>query len=565
MKILLISKNGREIIKAKVTRNALIIGRSPSCDIVLRAPNVKPVHYLVEWVGTGTFDQGDGAWSIFDVSGSNISPESKSKEQGTGGGVILGSKPVEISGFEFKWTTDRLMETSLEGGSLSESFVAQTANLNKAKVEADRGLYLLEVVSIRSDSGSVSSVEHISRPHRNGLHTIPQMPEIKFEWHQGRDVPHVNIHLEQLPDVKVYEKGSPVIYLKGEKPSIAAVNIGGLLQVHWQLKDHYFRLVPKVPVPPVELEVVKDRFYITALAGLISAFLVLLYIVKGDFKPAEKIAEPPRIARIEVKEIIENPPLEKPQDKVSETPQKQVPLEKDTGAASAARFKTEPPAKKPQAGLNAPAPKADVNTIGLLGALKSKNEGSVKADMVINEGIVSKTISGAQAPLVLQQPPSGRLGNQNKPGSGLTNAGTTLKVGDSINVKGSGPIAAEGGKPGFNIGYEEKGNIAKEEFSAEGGLDKESIRRTLAAYKKEIRTCYETALVIKPKIKGRIVYKWQITPLGPVKWVQLMSSGVDSPNLTSCVQEVITKINFPKAANGQPTVVIYPFEFLTRN
>jgi hypothetical protein len=140
----------------------------------------------------------------------------------------------------------------------------------------------------------------------------------------------------------------------------------------------------------------------------------------------------------------------------------------------------------------------------------------------------------------------------------------------------TGPIAKVGGKSGYGVGSalggEGKGAGSGFEFGSldvggmkvSGGLDRETVRRVIASYRNQIRTCYEKALLSRAKLQGRILYTWNITAAGPVSTAEITKSTVGSPTLESCVLEVIKGMNFPVAGNGNPTTVIYPFEFQSR-
>ena len=68
MKFLKVSHSTLELGKVMLSEPMLVLGRAPSCDLVLRAPSVQPVHFVVEWLGTGAFDANVNRWSITDVA-----------------------------------------------------------------------------------------------------------------------------------------------------------------------------------------------------------------------------------------------------------------------------------------------------------------------------------------------------------------------------------------------------------------------------------------------------------------------------------------------------------------
>src|SRR6516165_42917 len=113
MKILSISKNGRELATETLTSPLVIVGRSPTCDIVLRMKGVLPVHFIVEWVGAGAVGEDEGVWTVFDISKNSPMREKDSGKKGAGEGIVIGDKPVKSGEFEFRFRDDRLRETTL--------------------------------------------------------------------------------------------------------------------------------------------------------------------------------------------------------------------------------------------------------------------------------------------------------------------------------------------------------------------------------------------------------------------------------------------------------------------
>jgi outer membrane biosynthesis protein TonB len=563
VKVLQITFNGHELARSPVLTSMILIGRSPSCDIVLRAKGVKPVHFLMEKTELGD----ESFWSIFDVSGTTTGAKKEKtvSDLGTGEGLVLDKKPVKLGQFEFQWKEDRLSQSVVEGGSMAEAFKSKAEQAPPSIAAA----YQLEIVSARTDSGSITQVYHLNPPStRNVPVPLPGLPALKLTWSLNDAGVPVVMDFGQLINAEVFKKGTPITGGADAPTKSTKLAPGDLVQIHFQLRDHYFRLVPRVNVAPVRPSMWKDAFVgFLALALLVTAAITALFVMIGS-TVEEPPKEPPRVAQIEVKEAEPPPPPpeEAPPPEEKKAPEKSVAEkeEKSGGQAAAPKFKAKEPKKT--TGLNSPAPVANVNSVGLLGALKAKNPNTVSADKVLNDAIISKTASGPDG-FVVQQSPSGvvKRTSHEKTNGDLTGAFTKMAGGDSIKDDSAGPIAAKNGKNGFKVGYKNADAPPTEGFTTEGGLDKESVRRALAAYKKDIRTCYERALLSKPRIKGRIVYKWQIQGEGPVSWVQLQSQDVGSPSLPPCVQKVIQGIKFPAAPNHQPTIVIYPFVFLPKD
>jgi outer membrane biosynthesis protein TonB len=226
---------------------------------------------------------------------------------------------------------------------------------------------------------------------------------------------------------------------------------------------------------------------------------------------------------------------------------------------------------KNKGSLDIPAEKAPVNRTGFLAALKkNKNVGMVKADQVLDKGIVNETLSGKSGDFVLEQSASGVVNNQiRKNGDTLSAASTKVNMKDRV---GSGSLNVDKGdvlKEGFkaNYGVSGEGGLIESNFGdqlgaqVEGGLDKDSVRQAILGFKQEIRGCFEQALLVKSNVNGRVSYRFQISAKGTVEWIKLEKSSVDSQTLVNCVQKVVNNVKFPEAKNGQKTIVIYPFQF----
>lgn len=567
MKVLSVKLKGREIATCAVTSPLLLIGRSPFCDLVVRAKGIRPVHYMVEWVGDGAFDPSAGSWSIFDISESNEA-ESQLAKTGSGEGIIVGHLPVRVPGkmsdLEFSWREDRLAEPQLKEGFIGESF-----NEPSRVVRAGYQACQLEVVGIRRDSKSIASVLHTDPIQGTNRSCYLIALPVRIEWNGPQGWP-VQLDTNKLSDFELFQKGERVT---GRNVSLS---INDLVQIRWNAIDYYFRLVPKVAIAPPQRRIFREKYHWAQVGSVAIVLLILWLLSMIDFgKEPEPIPEPPRVARIEIKDVQvkptpapENPSMEPvpPVPNAKEEPTKEV-KPADLGPAptqSAPKPKFTNNESK-AAGLNSPAPKANVNSIGLLGALKPKPTGTVSADKVINDGLISHTVSGDTGQVKLQQPPTGVLARETKPGKGLSSAYTTVGSGDS--EAGKALMIADGDALGggkVRIRGDGTAVDSSGEFTAQGGLDKESVKRAIAAYRKDIRTCYERSLLTNPKISGRVSYKWEISPAGPVNWINVQKSTLNSNTLVSCVQDVIKGINFPRASNGQKTIVIYPFEFQSK-
>lgn len=587
MKILTISRSNLEIARAHLRKPLLTIGRSPTCDVILRAPGMTAIHFLVEWIGSGEFSPSEGAWAIVDISVGADKPAQGDAEAGEG--VVLSSDPVTIGDLVFSCMEDNLESTEIIGGQIAQSLAATGTG----------GREVLELVKVRVDSGAVEVVNHYpvpavlpAKPRKEKL--IPEIREFKVQWIAGQGDLALKLLLEEMPGAEVFNRGQRV-----QIDQNTALKPNDLLQVRWRGQDFYLRFVTQVNTPPIPREFWGDPLLRKLSLRISAAGLLLLLLIRFYPNEPEKEPTPQRTARVEVVEAaprpVEPPPAaqpqsqeieqqkaeEKPEPSTAKAPMKAKEAPKKPGKAAAPRFISKPEAK-PKAGLNSPAKVTNVNAVGILGALnKSGAKGKgVRADKILNDGIVTESATGLESSkVVVNNPPAGVIGSGSggspvSEGKGLTAASTTLQGAGKYDPSSVGPIARKGGASGLNIGSSlsgtgsglgrgnELGSVDGGGFSVEGGgLDRETVRRVIQSKRGEIRTCYERALLSHTNLEGRIVYTWRIVPDGSVISVEVTNSNLDAPSLRSCVLEVIRKMTFPKAANGKATKVIYPFVF----
>lgn len=577
MKYLVVYRGTLEIARAELRRPLMTVGRSPTCDLVLRAPGALPIQFLVEWIGSGKFDPMKGQWAILDISRSAMAD--------TGEGVILSSDPVTISGFQFASIEDSFESTEVIGGRIKES-LAKTG----APQVSSREDEVLELVQLRIDSGAIEEIQHRMVPRKSlKERPIESIPAFCLQWdHQKTDY-LLKVLLKEMPGATIYNRGQRVSV--NDQVLLTEYDV---LQIRWKGTEFFLRFVPKKQAPHSRMEIVGDPLLkkILKIASVIAlVFLLLVYLFTNREMPVEK--PPTRIATVEVLEYVPPPPpppveelAPTPEDKPTQEQGAGFESEKKTtkpGKASAARFDN-PEAKKPKIGLNSPGEVTNVNAIGILGALsKTTQKGpGVKADRILNDGLITQAATGNQdTKVVVRNPPAGVLGSGaggalKKEGPGLLAAQTTLRGAGKYDPTATGPVAAKGGAGGYSLGTgvgdgegmmhgKEIGAIDGAAFRVEGGgLDKETVKRIIAGHKSQIRTCYEKALMMASNLDGRIVYDWIIGADGKVQTVKIVSMTIQKTTLQPCVQQVIQMMEFPRASSGRSTRVIYPFQFQGR-
>jgi hypothetical protein len=224
-----------------------------------------------------------------------------------------------------------------------------------------------------------------------------------------------------------------------------------------------------------------------------------------------------------------------------------------------------------------------------LGKFKSKGgSGAMKqisAD-AISQAFVDNTASGSDKKgVVVLANEMGALGVKNKAGSGsgngpdtgsaLVEAQTTLRGAKDFSPQNSGPLAhADGLKGAHTIGSgagtnatthtsggSGNGNSLSDGTDVSGGLTKAEVFAVISAHRREIRTCFESALLVRNDLNGILRIAFTISAPGSVTEIKLVNSEVKSDILESCVVQIIRQMAFPEAKNKLPTKVIYPFVF----
>ena len=92
-----------------------------------------------------------------------------------------------------------------------------------------------------------------------------------------------------------------------------------------------------------------------------------------------------------------------------------------------------------------------------------------------------------------------------------------------------------------------------------GRLDKEIIRRVIRSHLKEVKFCYETELVRKPDLYGRLSIQFTITPTGTVSSSAVEQSTVGNRNVEQCIASAVKRWTFPQPEDGGIVLVTYPF------
>ena len=599
MRVLTISTHDLELVRTHLSSPSVLIGRSPVCDVVLRSHDVMPVHYLLEWIGTGKFDPEEGSWSLFDLTQSSeeTTESSEANSTSTMGIFFDGDKTLSIEGFNFNFLDDPLYEAPLAGTAIKNVLDESKARAAKDQIPLSQSLnrQVIEIVKVNKESNSVDDVLHIDSNEM--VQPFKKIP-VRLQWSKEQEKTAI-VDIQQLPKATVFNRG-----LELDPSGTVSINTSDFLQIRSDLYEFYVRLVEKIDRPTIKRSIFNNPLVPLALLFVLGAIFALKFFVSTDLVSKENEPPPKRIARIEIKKIIEPPPVapieqpvekpslkEQPLPKKVEKPQPKKPevknvVKKASKKSASVSFKRPTPKKeKPAPGLNSPAPKKNVNKMGILSALSKskKSPNKVDADMIMNKAIVSETVSGKSADFKIKQPPTGQIDmSKNKTGGNpdgsndLDSASTTLSdpkyatkdsndaFGGLVKSRGQGLGKSSGSSLGS---VDQSGDVGSidglntDNFQVKGGLSKEDVYRVVKANRRQLKNCYQRALITNKRLSGRVTLRWIISPVGPVLRVSKVTSTTQSNQLDSCVQGVVRRMMFPKAPNGQRTIVIYPFVF----
>lgn len=587
MKALVIELNGREIERFVLDHPTVFVGRSPSCDIVLRVKGIKPLHYLIEWVGEGKFDANKGFWTLLDLS-------TEKKDQARGEGQILSAKKTQVGKFSFGFTEDDWIEKEIAKGKLKRQL--DQAASQEATLSSGMADYCLETVSVRNDSERVEDVTHTGYfSPRTSRWLVKQRSQIKFQWQDPAKASLEFMPSDEKWDIKNRDEFVHDGVIKQTQrfeitPRDVMIANGGDRQ-------YYIRLVPRIRIQAQW----KRNFFdplILGLLGIIFLTFTVAQYLKNNVVEEEKPKEPPRVVKVELpqppkeQKIIEPAePAEKEITKViAPKPEPKAPPAPPVVSAEAPKPKKPSPSPSPAAtvtknpGLQkaaAPNTAKKPGLPGVLGVLRKGSGGAkpLKADTLIANRAASE-MDSAPTPSsvsVARSSPGALVGSKNTgsaKGVDLDSAGTSLK-GGFVTTPGEGGISGKdtgtlgsgalaGAKSaGTGRGGGDRGSFGGSQTEVEGGLDADAVRRAIREYQQQFRSCYENYLTSSKQKdeSGRVTLVWVIRPDGRVTNNSVGSSTFSGAQMGACIKSVVDKILFPKAPNGMPTRVRYPFIF----
>lgn len=628
MKHLKIFKSKLDLISFPLDTPSILIGRSAVCDQILREVNVKPFHFLLEWVGEGEFNPAEGFWTVYDIS------QQANHQQMTEAlvGEVLTDSAIKFGEFYFELYEDRISSTDIDGGKFSHSILEGVVNQYQLNAESNAEMKIsaneavvIELVRIKSEDDSVINVSHLFQKS-NAYSRSAQYPELQIAWklHQQMDIHFLN------PPQEMFK-------LKSKEMITSSKFTLGPQDILRASYDKYYLLVRFVKANNFQFtrRLQAEEAFVKSFAVIMVIVFFCLLTINRYFppaKPIENTSSDPRLVTIKdyeppqpnaisppvttlpppesVTGLAQNhtnptsvvqpeikpepiPPQEKPiaapmvtiqtLPKVNEKKKNDlVKNEKEKSSAASGVSHKVVTSEKNNTGLNAPAKVTDVNQVGLLAKIKGSKSSSIKiSEQDLKDSFQTDAAVGSKGTVNVKIPVGGILDpnlkkSQDQKNQDLSEASTTLNGAETFSTGNVGPLANTHGiqdkitigsglskRPSLGLGGASSLGLEAGARGVQvlGGLTKSQVQEEIAKHRREIRTCFESALMLKNSLHGTVTYEWEINVDGSVNLVNVLRSELKSSVLETCVMQIIKDITFPKAKNGQRTKVIYPFLF----
>lgn len=612
-KVLKISKHKLDLAQVSLTRPTLLIGRSPMCDQILRAPGILPVHFLLEWVGEGEFNPNEGMWTLFNME-QLISRQINSSPVDLSNISVEGLLVDDLHLCDLNWeiVEDRFKATTLQKGIITERILS---NINQ-DIKHEENKFVLEIVEFSKKDQSVDGIWHFYNKKVKLSKKKKKFP-FEIDW-KNSDYATLDFH-ENAPELVLNLKGASLEFNKFLK-----IYLGDTYILHYKDEIYFARFVSKVQFTQSEHRFYHKKFLIYLFASFLIFFISIWSINQVNIRtPLKEVT--PKLRIVKIVEVTPNKPnieaalsvkqveeakIELPKNEEKIKPQSTDPIPTPTvnkelvktesvsankSAANAPSYKSNK--GKLKAGLNSPATVSNVNSVGLLGKLKSQgikgSESQITADRIVQTH-VNNIASGQDGKgILIQAPKMAVLSNANSDRAGadgdnstetsLIEAKTTLKGAREFNADNSGNIAVVGGLKGkytlgSGLGKSATDSVGSSEFGNQfggksggdgpsnfsdisGGLSKTQVLTVINSHKRGVRACFESALRMRNDLNGILRLKFVISGSGEISDIKIVNTELPSSILENCLFQLIRQMKFPAASKNQSTTVFYPFFF----
>ncbi len=139
-------------------------------------------------------------------------------------------------------------------------------------------------------------------------------------------------------------------------------------------------------------------------------------------------------------------------------------------------------------------------------------------------------------------------------GNSATGGGPEVRAGLSKSAAGGG---------GGIAGTSDWVNLDTLAANVQEGLSKDEVGEVIHKHMKEVRYCYETAMMRVPDLEGKLVVAFTIGRAGSVKTSAVSSSTLPDSRLNDCILGRLAGWKFPQPKGGIDVAVTYPFLFKT--
>ncbi len=104
-------------------------------------------------------------------------------------------------------------------------------------------------------------------------------------------------------------------------------------------------------------------------------------------------------------------------------------------------------------------------------------------------------------------------------------------------------------------------SLPKRPTRVQGSIDRDAVAKVINDKVSEMRACYERALLRDPNLgAGKVLLEWTIDGKGAVSEVRTKTSTLRSPEVVSCLLDLLRTLQFPKPNDGV-VIVSYPVLF----
>ncbi|MCB0370362.1 MAG: hypothetical protein KDD45_13295, partial [Bdellovibrionales bacterium] len=295
MKVLVLKKENKEIGRVTPDRRSLVIGRSPVCDMVVRKEeHIKPLHFLLEWMGEGDFDPYTGFWTVIDISAAGAKKINKNY---SGEAHVLMDAEIEVGGYHFSFIEEKLAQSALAKGVISRSLEYENDEKVFVKNDSDS---VLELVTYSRSNDIVTSINHFSKDILQKGITINSLSKINFTYNPQKPnlLSMENLGEENLLDI--YNRSERLSDDFSKEHSVCTLDVEDFYLLYSEENAYYLRWVPKAMVSPPKKKKKKDPVILTLVFVTIAMFVIGLTMRSIERPQTLEIPKPPRVARVEV-------------------------------------------------------------------------------------------------------------------------------------------------------------------------------------------------------------------------------------------------------------------------